>query len=217
MQQTLQFSDLSFVGDIGEIIVDSVINDNILKEIPIINSLVGVGKCVKNLYDAYFIKKLISFLFPMRNISPEERSKAIQTWQDDENYRGKVGDTLLGMISRCDDSIKSVWLSHLFIELVVRKGYSRLFMRSEKVLSSLSVMDVQAFLNMSPKQYNYISETDYEPFIGSGLYQSPKKSAFYHSNNKIEQITCEITEVGFLIYNILNGINIEEISELPLF
>lgn len=206
MQQTIEYGNLEFVGDIGEIMIDAVLNDGVLKDVPILGTIVGVGKCIKNVYDIRFAKKLIAFLIPIKEVPSEKRLEAIQKWEKDENYRGKVGDTLLGMIERCDDTVKAVWLSKLFYELVLKNNYSRLFMRAEKTLSSLSVMDMQAFLNMSKQQMYHIKEEDSEPFIGSGLYQSPQIEPAKDDSLDLSNKYCEPTEIGIWIYNVLNDI-----------
>lgn len=205
MQQTIEYGNLEFVGDIGEIIIDAAINDGILKEIPVLGTLVGVGRCMKNVYDIRFAKKLIAFLIPIKDVSSEERTTAIHKWEQDENYRGKVGDTLLGMIERCDDIVKADWLSKLFYELVLKRNYSRLFMRAEKALSSLSVMDMQAFLNMPSDQYSRIDEKDCEPFIGSGLYLNPRIAEVKDGNLDLDNKYCEASEIGIWIYHVLNN------------
>lgn len=206
MQQTIEYGNLEFVGDIGEIMIDAVLNDGVLKEIPIIGTIVGVGKCIKNVYDIRFAKKLIAFLIPIKDVSTEKRVEAIKRWEEDENYRGQVGDTLLGMIERCDDAVKATWLSKLFYELVLKRNHPRLFMRAEKTLSSLSIMDIQAFLNMKKDDYRHIKQKDCEPFIGSGLYQSPKLSGIVNETLDFGYTHCEPTEIGIWIYHILNDI-----------
>lgn len=217
MQQTIEYGNLEFVADIGELMIDAVLNDGVLKEIPIIGTIVGVSKCIKNVYDIRFAKKLIAFLIPIKDVPSEKRIEAIKRWEEDENYRGKVGDTLLGMIERCDDTVKAVWLSKLFYELVLKNNYSRLFMRAEKTLSSLSVMDVQAFLNMPREYYYHIKEKDCEPFIGSGLYLNPKISEPIDGNLDLDDAFCEATEIGIWIYHVLNGIPMPEIKNRRLF
>lgn len=77
MQQTLEVSNLEFVGDFGEIAIDSIINEAFLRDVPLIGTLVGAGKCIKNLYDAHFAKKLIAFLIPLKDTTPEERPEAM--------------------------------------------------------------------------------------------------------------------------------------------
>lgn len=207
MKETLEYGNFEFLGDYGEIMLDAAINDGLLKEVPVIATIVGVGKCIKNVSDIRFAKKLISFLIPIKDVSPEQRAKAIKKWEQDKNYRGQVGDTLLGMIERCDDTIKAMWLSKLFYELVLKNNNSQLFMRAEKVLSSLSVMDVQAFLNMPSPHFLHIKEGEYEPYIGSGLYQNPKVEFSTEEENEtldLGNTYCEPTEAGVWIYNVLN-------------
>ena len=46
-------------------------------------------------------------------------------------------------------------------------------MRAEKILSALSVMDVQSFLALPANSFSDIWEEECEPFYGSGLYGSP--------------------------------------------
>lgn len=217
MQQTIEYGNLEFVEGIGEIMIDAVLNDGILKDVPILGTIVGVGKCIKNVYDIRFAKKLIAFLIPIKDVPSGQRIEAIQKWEQDENYRGKVGDTLLGMIERCDDTVKAIWLSKLFYELVLKNSYSRLFMRAEKTLSSLSVMDVQAFLNMSQDHYHHISEEEYEPFIGSGLYQIPKIEPAKDEGIDLSNKYCEPTEIGIWIYNVLNDIPMGRVESKALF
>lgn len=217
MKMTLESSNLDFIGDIGEICIDSVLDDSLLKDIPIIGTIVGVSKCVKNVYDACFAKKLIAFLLPLKDIDFATRKAAIERWEADINYQGKVGESLLGMIHRCDDSVKAKWLSLLFKELVLVQNAPRLFMRSEKILASLSVMDIITFLNMPKGYYNRISIDDYEPYIGSGLYKNPQLNEPVNGSLDLEDLYCEMTETGFWIYNILNGINVKQTQATPIF
>lgn len=204
MQQTIEYGNFEFVSDIGEIMIDAVLNDGVLKEVPILGTIVGIGKCIKNVYDIRFAKKLIAFLVPIKDVPSEKRIEAMKNWEENENYRGKVGDTLLGMIERCDDTVKATWLSKLFYELVLKNNLPRVFMRAEKTLSSLSVMDVQAFLNMPKDQYGHIKQEDCEPYIGSGLYQNPKLAGPADGVLNLGDAYCEPTETGIWIYNSLN-------------
>lgn len=44
MQQTIDYGNLEFVQEIGEIMLDTVLNDGVLKDLPILGAIVGVGK-----------------------------------------------------------------------------------------------------------------------------------------------------------------------------
>ena len=217
MEQTIEYGNLDFLSELGEIVIDAVLSDGVMREVPIWGTIVGMSKCIKNIYDIQFAKKLIAFLLPLKDVEPEKRKVVIKRWEKDENYRGQVGDTLLGMIQRCDDAMKAKWLSQLFYELVLKRGESRLFMRAEKTLSSLSVMDVQAFLNMSQDHYLHIKEEEYEPFIGSGLYQSPQIEFTNNESLDLSNKYCGPTEIGFWIYNVLNDIPMSRVESKALF
>lgn len=217
MEQTLEYGNLEFVDDLGEIMIDAALNDGVLKEVPILGTIVGVSKCIKNVYDIRFAKKLVAFLIPIKGVAPEDRAKAIKKWEKDKNYRGKVGDTLLGMIERCDDTVKAAWLSKLFFELVLKENAPRLFMRAEKTLSSLSVMDVQAFLNMPEDYYHHIKEDECEPFIGSGLYLNPQLESSVDGKLDLDNKYCSPSEIGIWIYNVLNDKPMAKVEQNKLF
>lgn len=218
MQQTIEYGNLEYVADIGEVAIDATLQDGILKDIPILGSLVGVYKCIRNTYDVIFAKKLIAFLVPISDVPSETRSEAINRWERSEYYRGKVGETLIGMIQRCDDSVKAEWLSKLFYELVLRRDYSRIFMRAEKALSSLSVMDIQAFLNIPKEAYSHLIEKECEAFLGSGLYRYPKLSTPIDGTIDFDNQYCEVTETGRCIYHILNNYPMPlDVAHAPLF
>lgn len=58
MKDTIVNGDLSFIGDLGEVALDTIIDNNILKEIPIIGTIVGAGKCIETVSNLIFANKL---------------------------------------------------------------------------------------------------------------------------------------------------------------
>lgn len=206
MEQTMEIGNLSMITDVGEAIMDSALEDGILKDIPILGSIVGAGKCIKNISDVLFTNKLIAFLTGLKDADAEERKAAILKWEDDAKYRMRVGEALLNMINRCDDTQKAQWLSKLFYELVLKQQKSELFMRSEKVLSAMSVMDVMSFLDLPQSTYENLSLEKGEPYANSGLYRINAPNGYVAVEVlRIKNTTMRITEVGKYIYMILNS------------
>ena len=201
MEQTMEIGN-----DVEEAIMDSALDDGILKDIPILGSIVGAGKCIKNISDVLFTNKLIAFLTGLKDAGAEERKAAILKWEDDAKYRMRVGEALLNMINRCDDTQKAQWLSKLFYELVLKQQKSELFMRSEKVLSAMSVMDVMSFLDLPQSTYENLSLEKGEPYANSGLYRINAPNGYVAVEVlRIKNTTMRITEVGKYIYMILNS------------
>lgn len=205
MELTMDKANLSVIAGLGEVAIDAIIEEGVLRDIPIIGSIVGTGKCIKNVSDVLFTKKLIAFLFELRDTDAHEREEAIERWENDARYRVRVGEILLNMINRCDDTQKAKWLSKLFYHLVLKKGYSDVFMRSEKTLSSLSVMDVYSFLALPKDKYMTLTIEETEWYSNSGLYMMEDHGEINGIEFiQIPQTKMCITEVGMYIYNILN-------------
>lgn len=217
MKDTIVNGDLSFIGDLGEVALDTIIDNNILKEIPIIGTIVGVGKCIGTVSNLIFANKLRSFIFPIKETTQEERKNAIMKWEIDSKYRMHVGETLLGMIDRCDNILKAEWLSKLFYQMILKWQKSSLFMRSEKILSALSVMDVQSFLALPANSFSDIWEEECEPFYGSGLYGSPQIETPGDGVVDLSKRKCHITECGYWIYSILNDMDLNVPYSQALF
>ena len=206
MKQTMETDNLSIVGDIGEVMHDSVMQDGVLKDIPIIGAIVGLGKCFKNVSDILFANKLIAFLLELKDVDSKDRREAIEKWEKDAEYRINVGETLLNMINRCDDRQKAKWLSQLYYELVLKQQRSELFMRAEKVLSAMSVMDVLSFLNLPQSSYGNLSLEKGEPYANSGLFRINAPNGYVAVEVlRVKNTTMRITEVGKCIYTILNS------------
>lgn len=205
MELTLDKGNLSVLGDLGEVAIDAVLDDGLLRDVPILSTVVGVGKCIRNVSDVLFAKKLIAFLYGLKDSTEQQREDAIAKWESDAKYRIRVGETLLNMINRCDDTQKAQWLSKLFYEMVLKRGWNDMFMRAEKVLSSLSVMDVYAFLGQPKDKYKELSINESEWYTNSGLYMmidNGEQVAIEYVT--IEAIRMRVTEVGMYIYEILN-------------
>ena len=54
------FQDL--IMDLGETAIDAVLDEGVLKEIPILGSFLGVARATMSIQDKLFTKKLLTFL-----------------------------------------------------------------------------------------------------------------------------------------------------------
>lgn len=203
MEETLAKSDLSSLCEVGVLSVGTLIDDSVLDGIPVFRSIVGISKCVGSVSDILFTKKLISFLIEINGVNSRDRKKAIDAWNKSTRYRVRIGEVILNMINRCDDSFKAKALSKLFYTLVLGENNPSMFLRAEKVLSSLSFMDLLSFLSIDREKYKKLGAPDIEPYIGTGLYV--EESASFNSDNGCLTLgtVYNITEVGSIIYTIL--------------
>lgn len=123
MELTMDKGNFSNLTELGEFALDAVLNEGLLRDVPIFGTIVGAGKCIRNVNDIMFAKKLIAFFSGLSDTNAHDREEAIAKWESDAKYRIRVGETLLNMVHRCDDTQKARWLSQLFCELVLKRGW----------------------------------------------------------------------------------------------
>ncbi len=112
---TLRQSDLRSIGaNLSEIGIDQLMQDGLLKDIPVVNILTGLLKTSRSIRDHIFLKKLLSFLVSIKDIEPEEREKAIERLESDSAYSQKVGEGLMLLLERLDDLNKPKMVAKAF-------------------------------------------------------------------------------------------------------
>lgn len=60
MEQTIKNSNLEFINDVDELMIDAALNEGVLKVVPILGTIVGVSKCIKNVYDVFVCQEVHS-------------------------------------------------------------------------------------------------------------------------------------------------------------
>ncbi|MGC4021835.1 MAG: hypothetical protein QM734_07760 [Cyclobacteriaceae bacterium] len=65
------FQDLSV--SVAETIMDSVTQDGLVKDIPILGTIVSIGRTTLNVKERLFVKKLIHFLTELKDIPKEKK------------------------------------------------------------------------------------------------------------------------------------------------
>lgn len=108
LEETLKDSDLQGVSiNLAETFSDAVLEDGILKDIPLIGTITGLAKATFSLRERLLVKKLIYFITGLKSIDPTERNKMISKVNKSEKYKIKVGEKLLYIIDKCEDHVSS--------------------------------------------------------------------------------------------------------------
>lgn len=200
---TIKNYDFSITRELTEVAIDAVMEDGILKDIPIVSVITGVAKASGKINDILFTKKLLHFLYGINDVSQEQRTKAIEKWEADADYRDKIGEILFNMIQRCDDTNKANVLSLLFKKIVLENQNSTMFLRAEKVIFALTYDDIRYFSQRKPDEVEILTYADGERFIGSGLYNTVMNNSVTNGVLDINSVM-KLTEVGKVIYDALS-------------
>lgn len=151
--ETLNTSDLKNIGtELSEVILDNVLEEGLLKEIPIFSTLQNIYKSSCSISDLLFTKKLIGLINGFSEVEQFKRKKVIEKIENDPKYNIRVGEKLLYIVDKTEDyeTAKAVgkWSKSLFEEKINYED----FLRGIKGIQNLSKYDLECFLKKTEKQ-----------------------------------------------------------------
>lgn len=102
LEDTLAESTIDIISDIAEVGLDAVLDDGLLKDIPIISTAVSLFKIGKTIHDRVYVKQLGVFIDEIRKhtVNEEKRQKYINKLKENEAFRNKELEYLLTIIAR---------------------------------------------------------------------------------------------------------------------
>ncbi|KOY87380.1 hypothetical protein AD998_15615 [bacterium 336/3] len=141
--KTLKTSDLKDVTkDITESGIDLLIKNEILKEIPIIKSIVGVFKLGISIKDMFFLKKLLRFLNEINDTTLEERANIINKIEQNPQYTHNLGENLILLIDKLDDLDKANIIGKLFKSVLEQRIDIITFQRICHAVNGIFIHDI---------------------------------------------------------------------------
>lgn len=147
LEQTLKDSDLQNVTiSLAEVFTDSLMENGIAKDIPIIGSVIGLGKTAIGIKESLFLKKVIYFISELKNISSAKRHEMIDKIDNSGKFRTKVGEKLLYIIDKCDDHEKTQIIARLFSAFLLGTISYEEFLRASHIVGHLMNDDLKWFI-----------------------------------------------------------------------
>lgn len=105
--------------DYSEVGLDLFISDEILKELPIIKTLIAVPKIWQGISNYLLANKVLKFLFQLKDIPIEVREKFIKELEGEK--KGKIIGQLMLILDKHDQYKKSKLQGKLFKALILNK------------------------------------------------------------------------------------------------
>ena len=154
LTSTLKDSDLQGVTtEWSEVFLDTFLAEGVLKEIPIVSTIIGIGKAGFKVNEMLFVKKLLYFISNVNEISAQEREKMISEIDDSNEYRVKVGEKLLYIIDKCDDHEKAEILGVLFKAFLAGQIDYDDFLSCSLVIEKCLIKELKFFIREDTKKY----------------------------------------------------------------
>jgi hypothetical protein len=154
------------IANFGETALDSVLDEGVLREIPLVSSLFGLAKATISIQDKLFTKKILTFLLQLKNTDTDSRRKQIEKIDSDPAYKTKVGEKLLYIIDKCEDNEKADYIGRLFQCYLEEKISYENFLRASKCIELTFLDDLKRFIK---EKWNDLEMEEAGDLVGSGL------------------------------------------------
>ncbi|HKP03005.1 MAG TPA: hypothetical protein VJU77_06515 [Chthoniobacterales bacterium] len=105
-------------SDLAEVAIDAVLDDGLLKDIPIVGSLINLAKFAKSIPDRIFAAKVARFVSALSRISKPNTQAFLVEIAGDSAKRSKLSEVLTLTIDRMDDLEKSEYIACVFMAYV---------------------------------------------------------------------------------------------------
>ena len=129
--------------DLTEVVIDSNIAEGLLKDVPLLSTIIGTFNTVTNIKDKLFLKKILTFLYELKSISENKIEEQINKIEEDLKYRTKVGEKLLFIIDKCEDTDKASLTGLLFKSFLEKKIDYDQFITGTNIIEKTDVEELE--------------------------------------------------------------------------
>lgn len=163
---TISQEEVSILSDLGEIALDSVLKDGLLKDISFVSTAISLYRIGKSIHEREQIKKLASFLDEIRlhTVDESEREEYLRKIRDNPKKRDKELEYALVIIDRYIGYDKPRMLAKMYLAYLREEVDWDEFAVFSEVIDRLLPNDYPALLDAN---YNYIARDGLgsEPYL----------------------------------------------------
>ena len=195
-------SSEDIIQDYAEITIDSVLEDGILKEVPLVGTALGVGKVVLSVRDRIFLKNIIIFLKKVKEnrIDEEHLQKHLKSFENNPHNREKELEIVVSCCDQYTDRIKSKLLANIYTCFITGKIDWENFRACVEILEDIKVTDIPTLCEIYEKG-EYVKGDNYYPLSlkrlnGVGVVQYFDEMVVVRSKENKRDIKAAISPSG---------------------
>ncbi len=143
IEDVIQNKDLRIISkDFTEVAIDGILEDGVLKNIPIVNTLVNLVNFGNTVNKSLFTKKIYQFLFELRNIPQDKRNKQINKINNSMEYQNRVGETVIEILEKIESDGKPQIIGKLFKGVIEEEIDYHTFLKLSHIVKNLFYFDI---------------------------------------------------------------------------
>jgi hypothetical protein len=188
---------LDLGAELLELVGDQLLDDGLLRDIPILSTAIQVARLGRTITDRIFLTKVKRFLFALNDVTEDDKQKFYERLQADEKLREKTGEVVTLVLDRLDDLGKPEILAKVFAAYV--KGQISLD-QFRRLASSIDLAFVDDLLTLASS-----SERSDKLLVGlvrTNLTEMSRSGMIF---GDFVQSGVEVTSLGKLFIDIMSG------------
>lgn len=206
---SLVIDSSDIVGDYLELGIDSILENDSLKEIPIIKTFISVGKITKSIRERNLIKNLVIFINELNsgNIDKEKLKKHKEELNQNPKKAEKELGRILIILEQTIDNLKSSILGKLYKAYINQEIDWDLFVEFSEITNRLYINDL-SILSLIFK--NQLSDTSnrsdlyrIERLNSLGVVGLAPKAIFIGTNASRQDSYITLNQIGKIYSNII--------------
>lgn len=190
---------INISSDLLEIGFDNLLNEEIIKDVPFLNTVYNVVKTGLNIRDRIFLKKIIRLLYNSKEVPVGQRIKIITQINNEKKYRFKIGEKLIFILDRADEIEKVDYISRLFVEFLKEEISYNDFIKASDTINRCFIGDLNWFFE-SCHQYNSSKQESYGLFTAGILQIKMNNRAIQTTKSFAEtHLQFELSSIGKIL------------------
>ena len=101
--------------DLAELAIDSVLDDGLLRDVPVIGALVGLWNAQRSVRDRLYLTKMLKFFGPLSKAPLEARRNFVETTLNSDRKKQKFSEAVVHLVERADSSEKTELYGRFFL------------------------------------------------------------------------------------------------------
>ena len=156
LSNSLSEETFSTVSDLLEVGLDSIMDDGLLKDIPVLSTAVSLYRIGRSLYERHYVKKLASFVYALNHdvIDEEKREYYRRKITDDTESRSKELEFILVLIERYIHSNKAELLAVFYLSYLDGNISWLDFTKSAEIIDRLLPGDMEVLREGAKQEIN---------------------------------------------------------------
>lgn len=211
---SLKSEILLTAADLGEVALDSFLDSGIVKDIPLLNTVISLFKIGHSVGDAFYIKKLATFINAVnqKTIETQKVDKYKKSIYDNPKKFKKDIEVILVLINRFIDCEKATHLAKLYIAYLEDKTDWKDFVKYSQVIDQLFNEDLEVLFLKGVLLSKRKDSDDVLRLASLGLLvevNNAPKFEVRHGNlmmdtsHELDEVEYELTDFGHTLAEIL--------------